>query len=904
MAMFSRRSVLGLLVCVPLLLLGFSLTHAQSSWRSALYPDNWQPGQKDGQGRFLHDFSYAGYHYGEDPIPTNPSGNTYNVTQAPYNADDTGAVDATAAIQQAINDAGNAGGGVVYLPSGTYKVTLVAGKRFALHLNQSNVVLRGDGPSTRIFNDNKVIRQQEIILVSPDENLASWADDGVNPSSVRPLTSDVFDPATDIPVSDASGYSVGDWIVLRADATAAFSQEHNMGDKWYPEKHKGTMFYRQITAISGNVITINVPTRYFLKTRDNARIYKVNPHLSEVGIEDLAIGGRQNTTGGYGHEDYRTEGKGAYEVHGSHAIRLNHTLHSWVRGVETYRPSANSSNVHLNSNMLLLDQSAFVTVADTHFARPLYEGGGGNGYMYTLRSNESLIRDSIGEHSRHNFDFKSMWSSGNVILNSTGKDGSLKSDFHMHLSPSNLFDNFTLDNESLEARYRDSGTNKDHGQTTTQSVFWNTNSINSGNSLTSGQWGWGYVIGTRGSSISVNTPTNFGTSPQDFTEGIGNGDALVPQSLYLDQLSRRLGTAPPTPTPPAPTPTPGSGDGNRLDVIGTTASTFQVPNTPSNTLDGDLITRWSAQGSGQWIQYDLGTPQALVQLRVAWFKGNERSSQFDVQLSDNGASWTTLLNNVNSSGATLNLEPYDLPSATARYLRLVGRGNSSNDWNSITEVEIYGAGAGSTLLNEQFNSTATGSVPAGWVADAGGGTVAVVDVPSASDKSLQLDDTSGSVNTFARADFAAQSGPITAEFRVMFAVNKPYYLELWGDGTEAVRVKAQNGKLEYSSGSNYVTLQSYSTNTWYAIRIVADPATDKADVSIDGTPRISGANFRNATGSLDGFRVATQSNDTGTMFVDAVVVQAGGAASASLVEESGEGGQQMSRSLYLPVVTR
>lgn len=45
-------------------------------------------------------------------------------------------IDATSAIQSALNDAGNAGGGVVYLPAGWYKVST--------HLTvPSNVELRG-----------------------------------------------------------------------------------------------------------------------------------------------------------------------------------------------------------------------------------------------------------------------------------------------------------------------------------------------------------------------------------------------------------------------------------------------------------------------------------------------------------------------------------------------------------------------------------------------------------------------------------------------------------------------------------------------------------------------------------------------------------------------------------------
>ena len=42
--------------------------------RSRLYPSDWTPGMLDGQGRFLPDFSYAGYKNGEQEPPTAPGG--------------------------------------------------------------------------------------------------------------------------------------------------------------------------------------------------------------------------------------------------------------------------------------------------------------------------------------------------------------------------------------------------------------------------------------------------------------------------------------------------------------------------------------------------------------------------------------------------------------------------------------------------------------------------------------------------------------------------------------------------------------------------------------------------------------------------------------------------------------
>lgn len=57
----------------------------------------------------------------ETDIPASSGPGIYNVKSAPYNADSTGTAMATTAIQKAIDDATNAGGGTVYVPAGVYK---------------------------------------------------------------------------------------------------------------------------------------------------------------------------------------------------------------------------------------------------------------------------------------------------------------------------------------------------------------------------------------------------------------------------------------------------------------------------------------------------------------------------------------------------------------------------------------------------------------------------------------------------------------------------------------------------------------------------------------------------------------------------------------------------------------
>lgn len=527
----------------------FSPVFAQI-WRSSLYPENWMPGMKDSQGRFLHDFSYAGYRSGDVPLPE-ITANILDVTKAPYFADKTGGIDARAAIQLALDDAGKAGGGLVYLPEGTFKIDVSVAANNAIKINYSNVVLRGAGvDKTFIFNENPNVRGLSVITVRPVTG-GDWVYSGTNTVNI---TTDILEPAELIPVTSVANFKIGDWVVVRADVTSGFIEEHQMTGLWGTAM-VGPIFYRKIVAIdqSANTLKIDAPTRYFLKKRDNARVYKVNPALSEVGIEHFSIANKQTAIAGLGDLDFGIAGTGAYEIHGSQLIGVFNAINCWIRNVNTYKPSQNAGDFHLVSNGILLQRTRFITVESCFFQKPQYEGEGGNGYMLILGGNDCLIKNSHANHARHNYDFKTMQANGNVILRCRGENSRLASDFHMHLSMANLFDNFTANKDFLEAKFRPYGTSPSmHGHPTTQSVFWNTNgeAYSSGKSavVESIQYGWGYIIGTRGAASAVKTtPVSgttssypYNTSPEDFKEGIGNGDQLEPQSLYEDQLRWRI----------------------------------------------------------------------------------------------------------------------------------------------------------------------------------------------------------------------------------------------------------------------------------------------------------------------------------------------------------------------------
>ncbi len=529
------------------------LQTSQNGYRSKLYPSDWYPGFADAEGRFLHDFSYAGYRMGEAPIPREIPGTIVDVTKDPYRIDNTGTADVTRQLQRAISDVGLAGGGVVYLPAGVYRVKPLPYLNFALWISQSGVVVRGDGvDQTFIFNDETNMRSKNIIYAGPLQGVSSSAQGGWNQiGSEVPITQDLLEPTTQIPLADVSSFAVGDWIVVYSRVTSEFIASHDMAGWWDGMVGNiGPTFYRQIVAIdkAASTISIDIPTRYYLKTQDKASVFKATAPIREIGIEDLSIGNRENPKPGWGEEDYAIAGTGSYDAHNSYMVRFCNVVDSWALRVNSYRPAVNTKQLHLLSNGFHLYQSRNVSIVNTHVSYPQYRGGGGNGYLYRIDGNENLIQDAFAVGGRHNYSFSRMMSNGNVLHRVSSIAPSLVLDFHMHLSMANLLDGTLLDGDIIEARIRPYGGTQLHGATTSQSVFYNTTGIRPfrqrAEVIDSRQSGYGYVIGTQGAVHGVVTrPTvdhNRDTSPEDWVEAVALGAALEPLSLYEDQLARRL----------------------------------------------------------------------------------------------------------------------------------------------------------------------------------------------------------------------------------------------------------------------------------------------------------------------------------------------------------------------------
>jgi arylsulfatase A-like enzyme len=106
------------------------------------------------------------------------------------------------------------------------------------------------------------------------------------------------------------------------------------------------------------------------------------------------------------------------------------------------------------------------------------------------------------------------------------------------------------------------------------------------------------------------------------------------------------------------------------------------------TRDRDLSTYWDSKGDDEWIQYAFCNEINVKGIRIAFKRGHLRVAYFNVEVSMDGSSWTPVITGGESSGTRTSLELFSFPEVRAKYVRIVGFGNSDNAQNHYTEVEF------------------------------------------------------------------------------------------------------------------------------------------------------------------------------------------------------------------------
>ncbi|MGI5239198.1 discoidin domain-containing protein [Dactylosporangium sp. CA-139066] len=104
-------------------------------------------------------------------------------------------------------------------------------------------------------------------------------------------------------------------------------------------------------------------------------------------------------------------------------------------------------------------------------------------------------------------------------------------------------------------------------------------------------------------------------------------------------------------------------------------------------VDGNAGTRWSSAFSDpQWIQVDLGAPATISQVVLQWETAAGKA--FQIQTSNDAASWTSIYSTTTGAGGTQTLNV----SGTGRYVRMYGTARTTAYGYSLWEFQVYGSG--------------------------------------------------------------------------------------------------------------------------------------------------------------------------------------------------------------------
>lgn len=138
----------------------------------------------------------------------------------------------------------------------------------------------------------------------------------------------------------------------------------------------------------------------------------------------------------------------------------------------------------------------------------------------------------------------------------------------------------------------------------------------------------------------------------------------------------------------------------------TVSSTESSSYPGSHAVDADGNTRWSSAYSDQQnFITDLGTTYKISSVKIAWEAAY--ASQYQIQVSNDNSTWTTVYSNYNGKGGT---ETISFDEVSARYVKLYCIKRATSYGFSLYEFEVYGSGSmSSDSASGSNNSSNTSS---------------------------------------------------------------------------------------------------------------------------------------------------------------------------------------------------
>ena len=140
----------------------------------------------------------------------------------------------------------------------------------------------------------------------------------------------------------------------------------------------------------------------------------------------------------------------------------------------------------------------------------------------------------------------------------------------------------------------------------------------------------------------------------------------------------------------------------KLNFIDATA-THEIENyNASNTIDSNFMSgsRWSTSENDQSLVLTLDAPMLVKGISITWLNEDSRSYSYDMEVSKDKIDWISVLSDELSNQSSTRSEYIETTETTARYIKIIPKGNTFDDSSHIVEIEAFGCNADVTSTIE------------------------------------------------------------------------------------------------------------------------------------------------------------------------------------------------------------
>ncbi|MEO6285335.1 MAG: DUF6298 domain-containing protein [Dyadobacter sp.] len=453
----------------------------------------------DSLGNRIIDFSHCGYMGGDREIPQVPVAVVVPARPGDATLRIQSALDYLATLPKDINGIR----GAVLLEKGIHSIN------GSLLIKNSGVVLRGSGVGingTTLLGAG--VSRETIIRVLGKNDLKATRKVKITDEYV-PVNAVTFN------VEMASTFKPGDRIQIRRPSTKEWIRDLKMEEfggetgwlGWKPEQ-RDIIWDREVKAVSGNVVTIDVPITTALDAHyggGEVATYQWSGRISHIGIENLTIESTFDQTNAKD-EDHRWMG-----------ITFENVENAWVRQVH-FKHLAGSA-------VAIYETASKVTVEDCKSTEPISEIGGQRRYTFFTQGQQTLFQRCYAANGYHDFT---------AGFCAAGPNAFVQCESYLPFSFSGtidswasgvLFDNVNVDGNALSIKNRGQD-GQGAGWTAANCMLWQCSA-------------------SRVENFSPPAAKNYGFGIWSQFAGDGYwenvNEHIQPRSLYYAQLSERMG---------------------------------------------------------------------------------------------------------------------------------------------------------------------------------------------------------------------------------------------------------------------------------------------------------------------------------------------------------------------------